>query len=489
MWIYHADATRAILFGDFGLSGAINFNIELTTSHTLRFYWNGSPDVAPGAAVISQSTWAHAAYVYNGSSLKFYVNGELKYTWSGTLAAKTKSSGSYYLGRDSRTGATVLNGRLNDFRLYDHALSVKEVRELSKALVLHYKLDDPYVEGTTNYLTAAGSCANWRNYTASTWATSIDSTCAIGNYVITYSAYIKNNTNVSVRVRCSPLYVAGSYGTIYGNWIAPGGQGWSSVTCDISNSDTYTGSFYPYVATSIAGTIPDMPNFQVLHAQAERKDHRTAWTLGGTTRAAATLVYDSSGYKYNGTPTNVETSTPSVRYSMCSSFNGTDSRIVVPYNAACPTNIFTLNLWWKKDALGSKGYETLFGGPSGFEMDTRAGSATTLCLYMASTRGGTLYSPLSLGQWYMFTLVRDGTNEFYYINGALVKTIEAKSMPTGTYFIGAWSSATSQNYYGKIADFRLYNTPLSAADVLDLYRTEAVVDRNSAVHAREVVEV
>lgn len=140
-----------------------------------------------------------------------------------------------------------------------------------------------------------------------------------------------------------------------------------------------------------------MPNFQVLHAQAERKDHRTAWTLGGTTRAAATLVYDSSGYKYNGTPTNVETSTPSVRYSMCSSFNGTDSRIVVPYNAACPTNIFTLNLWWKKDALGSKGYETLFGGPSGFEMDTRAGSATTLCLYMASTRGGTLYSPLSLG--------------------------------------------------------------------------------------------
>jgi hypothetical protein len=31
MWVYHADATRAVLFGDYGLSGAINFNLELST--------------------------------------------------------------------------------------------------------------------------------------------------------------------------------------------------------------------------------------------------------------------------------------------------------------------------------------------------------------------------------------------------------------------------------------------------------------------------
>jgi hypothetical protein len=86
--------------------------------------------------------------------------------------------------------------------------------------------------------------------------------------------------------------------------------------------------------------------------------------------------------------------------------------------------------------LGSKNYETLIGGPTGFEMDTRAGGASTLTLYMASVRGGNCGN-LTMGVWNMVTMVRDGVNEYYYINGQLSKTIEAKPMPTGNYFIGA----------------------------------------------------
>ena len=142
-WVYHNDTTRAIIFGDYGLSGAIGFNIELGTNHSVRFYWNGSPDKTfNSTSYVAAQGWTHIAITYNGSVINIYKDGILSSdAWTGTLATKNKTSGVYYLGRDSRTGTTVLNGRLNDFRIYDHALSAAEVREIAQGLVLHYKLD------------------------------------------------------------------------------------------------------------------------------------------------------------------------------------------------------------------------------------------------------------------------------------------------------------------------------------------------------------
>jgi hypothetical protein len=46
---------------------------------------------------------------------------------------------------------------INDVRIYDHALSQAEVKELSKALVVHYTFDDICAEPTTNIITGIKS--------------------------------------------------------------------------------------------------------------------------------------------------------------------------------------------------------------------------------------------------------------------------------------------------------------------------------------------
>lgn len=85
--------------------------------------------------------WYHWVSVYNKSNIKVYINGSLvKETTFQSFAGTTFTY--THFGKSSWTGDQYLNGRINDLRIYDHALSPKEVKELSKGLVLHYKLDN-----------------------------------------------------------------------------------------------------------------------------------------------------------------------------------------------------------------------------------------------------------------------------------------------------------------------------------------------------------
>ncbi len=242
-----------------------------------------------------------------------------------------------------------------------------------------------------------------------------------------------------------------------------------------------------------------LPIVEMTYFKIEEGDAATPWIPSSNdSRYTAVgsdenIIHDTSGYKYNGTIINggISYSGDTPRYQISTEFDGITGAIRVPFNDFVTNgDIFTLNLWWKKKELGSKNYETLFGGPSGFEMDTRSGGASTLSLYMASTRGGNVFSPFNFNQWYMVTLVNDGTNELYYVNGELKKTIEKKAMPTGVYRIGAWASDTGQNYKGLISDFRIYKTALSADDILELYHTPITLSNNGTLMTQgEYVEV
>lgn len=57
-----------------------------------------------------------------------------------------------------RSTGSYFNGRLNDFRMYDHILSEKEIHDISKALIVHMPLDGTHDDGSTVY-----DCSGFHN--------------------------------------------------------------------------------------------------------------------------------------------------------------------------------------------------------------------------------------------------------------------------------------------------------------------------------------
>ena len=113
-----------------------------------------------GNTLLSAGTWYHVAFTYDGSTIRFYVNGNFDGSYSYTGQKNVEDyvflgAWSFEHNTDSSTmyGHYKLNGCINDFRIYDHVLSKKEVKLLSQGLVAHYQLKGM---GATNYLKGAG---------------------------------------------------------------------------------------------------------------------------------------------------------------------------------------------------------------------------------------------------------------------------------------------------------------------------------------------
>ena len=91
------------------------------------------------------SNWHHIALVGTDSKLIVYIDGIEDCTIPGN--AFTLEGNAFFT-----------SCYLNDIRIYDHSLSPKEVHEIAKGLVLHYPMNDEYVESTV--YDCSGYCNN-----------------------------------------------------------------------------------------------------------------------------------------------------------------------------------------------------------------------------------------------------------------------------------------------------------------------------------------
>lgn len=131
-WVYNNDnEDRSIFFSGYGFTTGAAFGIEKATSNATRIYWGGLPDIHPSGYTVPVNQWCHLAFVGTPTSIKCYLNGELKYTYTGTLdISKLAANTTYGIGRDSRTGATAFKGKMSDVRFYATCLSEADILAL-----------------------------------------------------------------------------------------------------------------------------------------------------------------------------------------------------------------------------------------------------------------------------------------------------------------------------------------------------------------------
>ena len=120
---------------DINGDGRIYFNVSSGSANTYIY----SP------LNYKDNIWHHITGIYNNGSLQLYIDG-IQVAAGTTTNVPGLSGTSIYVGGNAG-GEKANNGDcLNDIRIYNHALSVKEVKEISKGLILHYNFEDEEIE-------------------------------------------------------------------------------------------------------------------------------------------------------------------------------------------------------------------------------------------------------------------------------------------------------------------------------------------------------
>lgn len=538
MWIYHNDSTRAILFGDYSLSGAIGFNIELTTAHQIRFYWNGSPDKNfDSNSSVGVQTWTHITLTYDGSQLLLYKNGAIiSDKYSGALAVKTKSSGAYYLGRDSRTGSTALNGRLNDFRLYDHCLSAAEVKEIAQGLILHYKLDGEFCG--INYNLAYGSkllattatvsnkniskrgtptlgtrsdgfvqtecTASWQGF--SLWSNALNLTVGT-TYTYSFYGYTNSTNNTNAAISFYPMMYnsAGTRDTTSTLPISVQGGSftnanakqigqlnttptlyWATFTWNQTMADIITNNGKIELSIQVHGTLTDGRIDYLWAPKLEIGNKPTGWMPSIEEMGIdVTKIEDSSGYNNNGTVIGTTTITEdSPRYSLAISMNNTSTtNHIESINDITLSDNISVSFWVKASKSTS---QVIFS-----TKNIQFGILNSLGYVLPSSAAGYQLTDFVTNSWNHICVVKNAGTFTLYVNG----NKPARSGSNNYYVHNVdkiWLFNRSYNSsYGanaSISDFRFYATPLLDNDIKSLYNVGMKIDNLSNLHAFEFDE-
>ena len=470
---------------------------------------NSTQRIVGFGTTIPLNTWSHITCVYNRGEIFMYVNGVLtnhSTTYYHNNSTFLSDHNEVRLARQqSSSGSSYYNGKINDFRIYDHCLSDKEVEEISKGLVLHYQLNNGNPNLLSEYVTPGQG------------APGVTSTGGRTNYYGKYGIIIPatENADTYFRLFLKQQLVQGNTYTIscYVSGLLPGSsynfplfaQGNTSMgILQLNHNGLCSLTFTMNSSSQKSVTTPEGDTVYICFMDDSSRtlaSGQGAIIINGFKLEQGNnvtnflsidndIIYDSSGYNNNGEIINtLSTEIPSPKNNISLHFSATNQKIKISgLSTTGFSNSYSFAWWEKINSVapmhwGFSDGVRLNGMYTGRLWNTGDGSNNPL--YNPGTT--TQVAAPSVNIWHHWVMTGDGTKCRVYQDGILWAEAKTYKTITGTtIYINGWD--TNTNYSSdnaSISDFRIYATALTAGQIKELYKTSKIID-GTTVKARDL---
>lgn len=535
-WVY-VDSTNAAhnqgIVNNFkhGGSGGYNTSFCVRSTGVLRLDIadkNGNSHTAiESSGVIARNAWQHVAVTFNTLTgrAKFYINGSFnsEKSFSSNLTPIVCKPEKIMIGQWGWSYATAYNykGRLNDVRIYNEALSLKEIKEISKAKILHYNFNTHAVATRNEYgnnifqtSSSGGGFNHWgQTGHIGSFGQNTDKSF-IYNKSKQYSHWVANNTGATGKylIYLSPEY-AGGYRSIQAIIKMSDGSEVTNEKCHPDwndNNTTYTKSPFKWSTIKHLGDGFYLCKCEELYqngsndligiyVRAGYKIYISEFKVENTQFCSDINIYDnlprvtdSSGFRNHSQPLGLSTTPQWVSDSIfgdgCYKFNST--------NKIVSNQLFfdNRNQEWTVTGWAKLNVNNKTQSVNNFNLSNRLTSSTTqkALLYLNDgAEDSYVYSATTMpvNKWYHFAFVANTSNLTckYYHNGVLNAS---SSNYTSSDFPQGFSSTTvfGEGLDGYLDDIRVYATALSDEDIKELYQSKGSVVKNGKVMVNELNE-
>lgn len=499
-WFYPTASTGVLvseLDSQTPSSGFHTTNIELVNNVIYYRVWSSITPVT--SSVINLNQWYHVAMVYDGATLKGYLNGVLQGTQTYTRDIPTVAQ-NYAIGAGETTNmGTGAYGNFNlaQFKLHNLPLSDADIQEEYdlRSSEYDYTFHSPLTNSSPTYwgvssvwagdgYGGAGHFSPWF-FSGLGWAAGVNDV----NQWITLNydepAFIKG---IVIQPRASS---GGQFVTkVHIETSSTGAAPWTRVVSDAPVSTTTTDDarviFPKSVFAKAVRILPvtwtnhitmrlgllAKPNNLVNDGLVLRLDADNIKSYQGTGTAFKDLSTYSSDFTLVGSPTYDANG--------FLTFNGTNQYASRVNTASLkPSSAISIEQWlsadsWTAGTAGSYKCSLSCTQGGGYSHNIWSGS-----FYSYIYAGGRYLVPSAsvsnFSGWHHFVTTFDGRYAKLFIDGSLANTVDYGSANTtmtyaaNSIFVGAEAagSTTPEGYYwqGKIATTSIYNKALSDAEV------------------------